>query len=312
MKALHVKDIQSDVAVYSPTEDSHLRTQQISESPVVHTRMGNGYLGYVGDVNYEEASSKVILAMLGLLDAPLSSSALHTGQRELKPATALGTGNNDLSGQVNDSGSKTNQGFVMLLSLENQVWFTESNAHLLSALREKIPWKQAFTTSTALGMLGSQHLYGVLVTDPGIAHPRNAQILSMLVEYVKSGGSAVMGTMFSSFMPLSQFDAFFQKSWGTSWKRGSYHRTTFALNPSHEMVKKNPSLVMSYSMKALHINGLAPDDTVYLPMENSLMESMVFRLLIEANRLQSEDTLDAVFLATLAMLMQKRNQRKSF
>lgn len=181
MKALHVKDIQSDVAVYSPTEDSHLRTQQISESPVVHTRMGNGYLGYVGDVNYEEVSSKVILAMLGLLDAPLSSSALHTGQRELKPATALGMGNNDLSGQVSDSGSKTNQGFVMLLSLENQVWFTESNAHLLSALREKIPWKQAFTTSTALGMLGSQHLYGVLVTDPGIAHPRNAQVLSKLV-----------------------------------------------------------------------------------------------------------------------------------
>lgn len=53
-------------------------------------------------------------------------------------------------------------------------------------------------------------------------------------------------------------------------------RTTFALNPSDGMVKKNPSLVPSYSMKVLHVSGLCPGDTIYLPSENARLQSMIF------------------------------------
>ena len=277
MKALHVQGITPQVAVYQPTQDSHVESlvwapQQISnlsESPIVQTRVGNGTLGYVGDVNYEEGSSKVILAMLGLLDTPA---------KENPPGAANGTKTDDSTRQA--SGSKSdlekNKGFVMLLSLENEDWFAELYAPLLSALRAKIEWKQALTASSALGMLGSRYLSGVLVTDPGVTRPRHVQVLSKLVEYVKSGGSAVVGTMFPTFMPLDDFDDFFQKSWGTSWKHGSYHRTTFALNPSNEMVKKNSSLAPSYSMKALHVSGLAAGDAIYLPTENARLQSMVF------------------------------------
>ena len=40
------------------------------ESPVLRTRVGNEYLGYVGDVNGEEESTNVVLALLDLLDLP--------------------------------------------------------------------------------------------------------------------------------------------------------------------------------------------------------------------------------------------------
>jgi hypothetical protein len=269
MKALHVKGIKPEVAVYRPQE-----IPDLSESPVVRTRMGNGYLGYVGDVNYEEGSSKVILAMFGLSDGSLP---------ELDSVAANG---ND-KGTGSKSDSKPNKGFVMLLSLENEDWFAELYAPLLSALRAKIEWKQALTTPSALGMLGSPYLSGVVVTDPGVTRPRNAQVLSKLVEYVKSGGSAVVGTIFPTFMRLDLFDVFFQKTWGTSWKHGSYHRTTFAVDPSNEMVKKNPSLVSSYSMKALHVTGLAPGDAIYLPTEDARLQSMVFSPVAITDRSES-------------------------
>lgn len=38
----------------------------LNEAPVVYTRVGRGYLGYIGDVNGEEESTNVILSMLGL------------------------------------------------------------------------------------------------------------------------------------------------------------------------------------------------------------------------------------------------------
>lgn len=110
MKALQVKGIKPEVAVYQSTEDSP------SESAVVQTRMGNGYVGYVGDVNYEGGSSRVILAMLGLSDGPLQSSTPQTNLPELEPVAANEKGTNDNV----KSDLKTNRGFVMLLSVENE------------------------------------------------------------------------------------------------------------------------------------------------------------------------------------------------
>lgn len=39
---------------------------------------------------------------------------------------------------------------------------------------------------------------------------------------------------------------------------------------------ENPSLVPSYSMKVLHVSGLCPGDTIYLPSENARLQSMIF------------------------------------
>jgi len=47
--------------LYLPTQSSNT-----SECPVAFAKVGDGWLGYIGDVNAEEESDNVVLGMLGL------------------------------------------------------------------------------------------------------------------------------------------------------------------------------------------------------------------------------------------------------
>ncbi|KAJ9145311.1 Ribonuclease H [Pleurostoma richardsiae] len=60
-KALFVKNMERSAAWYTETETS-------DEAAVVFAKVGSGRLGYVGDVNGEESSDLVVMAMCGLLD----------------------------------------------------------------------------------------------------------------------------------------------------------------------------------------------------------------------------------------------------
>lgn len=274
MKALHVEDIDPVIAIYTPTEGP----KNSSESPVVQTPMGKGKLGYIGDVNAEDASTNIVLAMFGILDLPeipkaasaptegVSKTELASGSKLAKVAKA----------QTRGPGAKSSKSFVMLLSLENEDFFTSIHEHLLSAMREKVEWKQALSASSALTMLASLDLVGVFVTDPGVLRPKNVSVVSKLVEYVKSGGSAVIGGLFSTFANTNDMNNHFSKSWGLKWESGSYHRTTFVLNPSHELAGSGLSLPPSYSMKALHVGGITDAHPVYMPTTESRIQSMVF------------------------------------
>lgn len=73
-KAVHLRDVQSAQAVYLPTAESKLESlvftaesiEDHEQTPVAWARVGEGWVGYVGDVNAEEESDGVILAMCGL------------------------------------------------------------------------------------------------------------------------------------------------------------------------------------------------------------------------------------------------------
>jgi len=60
-KSLYVRNVESSAVWYAPTEASGE-----AEAAVVFAKVGQGRLGYVGDVNGEEASDEVVLAMCGL------------------------------------------------------------------------------------------------------------------------------------------------------------------------------------------------------------------------------------------------------
>jgi hypothetical protein len=51
-------------AVYMPSEECHIAGT--GQYPAVLGRCGNGWLGFVGDVNSEEDNRKVLLAKCGL------------------------------------------------------------------------------------------------------------------------------------------------------------------------------------------------------------------------------------------------------
>ena len=62
MKVLSLKGVALGDVVYKRTDDEKVN----DEGAITYTRVGNGYLGYIGDVNAEEMSTSVILAMCGL------------------------------------------------------------------------------------------------------------------------------------------------------------------------------------------------------------------------------------------------------
>lgn len=73
MKAVHLRGVNAEDILYAPTEDSRVESHvfapspvDLSHVPVAYTRIGDGFLGYIGDVNAEEESTSVILAMLRL------------------------------------------------------------------------------------------------------------------------------------------------------------------------------------------------------------------------------------------------------
>ncbi|KAI0776992.1 hypothetical protein BD413DRAFT_524578 [Trametes elegans] len=80
MKALHVKNAPRECAVYLPTAQSRLESlvyaptpisgDMAAESPAVFTRVGEGYLGYVGDVNAEQGSIRLLIEMCGVAIQP--------------------------------------------------------------------------------------------------------------------------------------------------------------------------------------------------------------------------------------------------
>ncbi|GAB7334234.1 hypothetical protein MBLNU13_g06279t1 [Cladosporium sp. NU13] len=70
-KALHLADVTYDDAVYLPTDDweegsSVSGPSDRIETPVAFAKMGEGRVGYVGDVNDEDDMTPVILGMCGL------------------------------------------------------------------------------------------------------------------------------------------------------------------------------------------------------------------------------------------------------
>lgn len=72
-KATFLKNVPKDAAVYLPSRSSTVESNVVppdpvdcEQTPVVCARIGEGWLGYVGDVNNEVWSQEVILAMCGL------------------------------------------------------------------------------------------------------------------------------------------------------------------------------------------------------------------------------------------------------
>ncbi|RVX73702.1 hypothetical protein B0A52_02592 [Exophiala mesophila] len=73
-KAVFLAGVDSSAAWYLPTESSVVESlvfasepiTRTSETPIAFTKVGNGWLGFVGDVNGEEGTDAVVLGMLGL------------------------------------------------------------------------------------------------------------------------------------------------------------------------------------------------------------------------------------------------------
>ncbi|KAL1878350.1 hypothetical protein Plec18167_004422 [Paecilomyces lecythidis] len=66
-KAVHLKNVDNALSLYLPDRESALDVAFYNrdQTPVAFQNLGQGSVGYIGDVNGEEGSDQVILAMCG-------------------------------------------------------------------------------------------------------------------------------------------------------------------------------------------------------------------------------------------------------
>jgi hypothetical protein len=281
MKALHADGISSDMALYTPTTSSVLqslvfaprRIQNLREAPVVMAKVGAGHVGYVGDVNSEKESTNVYLALLGLLDTPLSPppSKPPTNASVLAPRPTASTASTNTP---QPSTSRTplappvpalskNSPLVIALLDGQSSHFTKAYPQQLSLLRSKSKVDIVHTRPDLEQRLTSRAIRGVYLADGGIFKAGNEPLLPQLAEYVKSGGNLVAAGIFP--LTLNQPGSrWFFSAFGQTWSTGSYKTDVYELIPSTELAKKNPSLPEVYSMKSLNLKDINLDVLVYL------------------------------------------------
>ena len=89
MKAVHIKGAAHGDAVYLPTASSRVESHVFApsritgaqESPALFARVGQGHLGYAGDVNGEQGTTRLLLEMCGVKVKPgdMGSRTYSTG-----------------------------------------------------------------------------------------------------------------------------------------------------------------------------------------------------------------------------------------
>lgn len=136
-------------------------------------------------------------------------------------------------------------------------------------------------TVVKTGSLTKEHLIysgAIVVTDGGLSKKKHKNIQIRLSEYARAGGTLILACLFSNFVSGPNFDSMclnMELPWG--W--GDYHRTDFALNPAFAPVFGNETfrtLDKSYSMKAVHLKNVPAAAKLYLPTNDSRVQSFVF------------------------------------
>ncbi|KAJ7184529.1 hypothetical protein C8R46DRAFT_1208719 [Mycena filopes] len=165
--------------------------------------------------------------------------------------------------------------FILHLAIDEMV---NTHGDIISRLRSLSTVTTVKIADKAKPLLSSASLVGVIITDTGVSKKQHADLLTQLVAYVKAGGTVVICGAFSSFMSVPDMNAFFKKGWGLPWKMSAYHRTTFVLNQTNPLATATTAraLQKSYSMKAVHLTGVAPKAALYVASDESRVESMVF------------------------------------
>jgi hypothetical protein len=86
IKSLYLTHVPANQAIYTPSSSSQIESRVFSsnlfpvdpaETPCAYGPVGRGYFGYIGDVNNEEGSTKVALAMSHLLQDAVLADALE-------------------------------------------------------------------------------------------------------------------------------------------------------------------------------------------------------------------------------------------
>ncbi len=157
--------------------------------------------------------------------------------------------------------------------------FDDMYQNLCTEIDEKYSTLQARSAADVKPLLSSPSLKAILVVDGGLSTGKyHIKLQKELSTYTKAGGTIIFCCLFSNFVRPPDLDRLF-RSFGLSWEFGEYHRTTFYLSQTIKSVlghQRAIELEREYSMKAVHLKKTSVDSRVYVPLEQSRTQSMVF------------------------------------
>lgn len=136
-------------------------------------------------------------------------------------------------------------------------------------------------TVVKTGYLTKEHMINsraIVITDGGLSKKKLKNIQTRLSEYARAGGTLILACLFSSFVSGPNFNSMCLNM-GLPWGWGDYHRTDFALNPAFAPVfgkETFKTLEKSYSMKAVHLTNVPATAKLYVPTDDSRVQSAVF------------------------------------
>jgi hypothetical protein len=164
---------------------------------------------------------------------------------------------------------------IVILTLEKPELFTDMYEPFIALLKTKAEFRQVNTPEEARAAFNSHPKpSAILSADESLTVSTRISLVHDALSYVRSGGVLVFMGLFSSFTRLPNIKSLFAR-FGLPWESGSYHRSTFKLNREMTHFSKS-GLAASYSQNALHLANVTYDDAVYLPGDDSVVESNVF------------------------------------
>lgn len=175
--------------------------------------------------------------------------------------------------------ASTAQILYLRLGLDHQLdIFDDLYRTIRTRIDSLAPTVEAKTMKEAQSLLSTQSFKAILAVDGGIAVRRNNALQQQLATYVRSGGTLIFCCIFSSFVRSTNMLKLWE-NFELPWKRGDYHRTTFYLSQRMKNVlgsQRAAGLEREYSAKALHLENVPTDSKVYVPLEQSRLESRVW------------------------------------
>ncbi|KAF8186347.1 hypothetical protein BJ912DRAFT_971462 [Pholiota molesta] len=227
MKAVHMSNIEPEMAIYWETSQSNVADASKREAPAVCAPVGQGRLCFLGDVNSEDQSTNTMLAMLGVLDPPKTQGRPSGHSTVANPRYIRGLDADSLlPPRITDK-------FLLLLELEGDDHYKRKRIEV------KFVYESDFRE--VINLLRSADLYGVYVVDEGNG------------KYAREGGLVVFGGLFGQNADREAFSFI----WSFFWYCEAQ------LNRQHETAVRYPSLSEAFSMDAVRICNFAPGDVFY-------------------------------------------------
>lgn len=164
---------------------------------------------------------------------------------------------------------------IVILTLDKPEFFNDMYEGFIHILKTKAEFRQANTPEEARAAFNSHPKpAAILAADESLTVTTRISLVHDALSYVRSGGVLIFMGLFSSFTRPPTIKTLFSR-FDLPWESGSYHRSTFKLNREMTHFEKS-ALEASYSQKALHLSNVTYDDAVYLPGDESVVESNVF------------------------------------